>query len=136
MVPSSDLPFGGTAVAPRGRILFVEDELLIRLVVSDELRDAGYDVVECYNADEAIILLEAGVKFDLIVSDVRMPGNVDGLGLLTFIRETRPKLPVILTSGHLGPTLALREGATRFLPKPFGLDAVVSAVRAELGRVQ
>jgi DNA-binding NtrC family response regulator len=136
MVPSSDLPFGGTAAATCGRILLVEDELLIRLVVSDELRDAGYDVVECYNADEAIILLEAGLDFDLVVSDVRMPGNVDGLGLLAFIRETRPTLPVILTSGHLEPTLAFREGATCFLPKPFGLDAVVSAVRAELRRVQ
>jgi DNA-binding NtrC family response regulator len=132
MVPSSDTPFGGPAAAPRKRILLVEDELLIRLVVGDELRDAGYDVVECFNADEAIVLLEAGIGFDLIVSDVRMPGEVDGMGLLALVKETRPTLPVIVTSGHLEPTLALRKGANRFLQKPFRMHAVVNAVRDEL----
>ena len=136
MVPSSDAPIGAQSAASRLRILFVEDELLIRLVVSDELREVGYEVVECFNADEAIILLQAGVRFDLIVSDVRMPGGVDGMGLLAFTKELYPDVPVILASGHLEPTLALRHGATRFLSKPYGIDVVVDAVRAELATAQ
>lgn len=136
MVPSSDTPFGAPAAAPVKRILLVEDELLIRLVVGEELRDAGYDVVECFNADEALILLKSGVGFDLIVSDVRMPGAVDGMGLLAWVRNSHAALPVILTSGHLEPTVALLGGAARFLAKPYSLDVVISAVRQELERAE
>ncbi len=133
MVPGSSAPQGDPAVAPRQTILVVEDELIIRFMVSDDLRDAGYEAIEACNADEAIAILESSVAVDLVITDVRMPGSLDGLGLLAFIRATFPRLPVIVMSGHLEPGLALLGGATQFVAKPFTLNVVVDAVHAELG---
>lgn len=133
MVPGSSAPQGDPAVAPRQTILVVEDELIIRFMVSDDLRDAGYEAIEACNADEAIAILKSSVAVDLVITDVRMPGSLDGLGLLAFIRATFPRLPVIVMSGHLEPGLALLGGATQFVAKPFTLNVVVDAVHAELG---
>jgi CheY-like chemotaxis protein len=113
-------------------VLLVEDELLIRLPLSDELRGAGYDVIEAFNADEAVAILRLLVRIDLIISDVRMPGALDGIGLLGVIRERYAALPVIIMSGHLEPSLALTQGANRFLHKPFTPAMMLTAVQEEL----
>jgi CheY-like chemotaxis protein len=120
-----------TAPEGRPRILVVEDEFLIRLLISDALRDAGFDVIEAFNGDEAIDILSTA-PVDLVLSDVRMPGAIDGLELLRLVRETLPALPVILTSGHLAPDEALAKGATRFLAKPYLIDGAVTLVSTEL----
>jgi DNA-binding NtrC family response regulator len=132
MTPSSDAPPSVPFESSRRCILVVEDEMLIRLIVSEELRDAGYEVVEACDADEALTVLNSLVRIDLIISDVRMPGSMDGLGLLAVVRETSPTLPVIITSGHLGPTWALADGAAQFLAKPYSMEMMVNAVRNEL----
>jgi len=133
MVPRSDIPRGEPCAPTRSNILLVEDELLIRMMIGDKLRDEGFDVIEAVNADEALAILKSPVRVDLLISDVRMPGSIDGLGLLATTRADLPNLPVIITSGHLEPRLALADGATRFVAKPFSLEAIVEAVRAELG---
>jgi DNA-binding NtrC family response regulator len=134
MVPHSDTPRGAPSATAGSRILLVEDEFLIRMMIGDQLRDAGYDVIEAFNADEALAILKSPVRIDLIISDVRMPGSIDGLGLLAIVKTTLPTLPVIITSGHLEPRLAIADGATRFVAKPFSLEVIVEAVRAELGK--
>ena len=134
MVPRSDLQ-GEPLSAARKCILVVEDEVLIRLMVSDELRDAGYDVIEASNADEALIILRSSAPVDLIFSDVRMPGSLDGMDLLAVVRETFPALPMIITSGHQEPRMAIDEGVSQFLAKPYELSAVVTAEIAEAGVV-
>ncbi len=129
----------GTATPPRAssaartRILVVEDELLIRMMLSDGLRDEGYHVIEACDADEALIVLRAAAP-DLIISDVRMPGSIDGMGLLAVVRETLPTLPVIITSAHLEARLAVADGATQFLAKPYLVVSVIEAIEAELAR--
>lgn len=112
----------GTVDAPR--ILVVEDEFLIRLLVADHLRESGFIVLEAFNGEEAIAILKSGALVDLVFTDVRMPGAIDGLGLLDFIKQAAPDLPVIVTSGHLQPDLALAGGAVQFLPKPCDLDGI------------
>lgn len=112
-------------------VLVVEDELLIRFMLSDGLRDEGYLVIEACNADEALIVLETAVP-DLIISDVHMPGSLDGMELLAVVRQTLPKLPVIITSAHFQPNLALANGATQFIGKPYSMELVIEAVRVEL----
>lgn len=115
------------------RILVVEDELLIRLALSDGLRDAGYQVIEACSGDEAAEALGT-VRPDLVISDVRMPGSLDGIALLAIVRREFPELPVIIVSGHLRPSAALADGATQFLAKPYAMDEMLQAVEAEIGK--
>lgn len=122
-----------SSAAARACVLIVEDEFLIRMILSEYLREAGYQVIEACDADEALVLMGSIVP-DLIISDVRMPGSINGLGLLEVIRETRPTLPVIITSAHLQPTLALASGATQFLAKPYSQEAVIKAVQDKLAK--
>lgn len=114
------------AEAPR--VLIVEDEFLIRMLIADHLREIGYTVIEAFNGDEAIAILKTGAPFDLVFTDVRMPGTSDGMAVLEFVRQTRPELPVLVTSGHLNPDLAHAAGASGFLNKPCELDTVTAAI--------
>ena len=114
-------------------ILVVEDEFLIRFMVSDALRDAGFAVIEACDADEALEIAYSGVPLELIFSDVRMPGSIDGLGLLAQVQDLRPTVPVIITSGHLLPDEALSKGAVKFLGKPYTSDEAVDLIKSELG---
>lgn len=115
-------------------ILIVEDELLVRMMVSDALRDAGFNVIEAFNADEAINILQSGITINLMLSDVRMPGSMDGLGLLEYSKATFPTLPVIMTSAHLLPTDALAKGAAHFLGKPYSFDHAITLIEQELAK--
>ena len=132
MLPSEDQLIDKPATSTATRILVVEDEVLIRMLVADELRDADYDVVEASSADEALELLGTLAPVDLIISDVRMPGSIDGLGLLAAVKAKCPRLPFIVTSGHIEPSLAIQRGADQFVPKPYSTHVVLSAVHNEL----
>ena len=106
-------------------VLIVEDEVLIRLSAADELRVRGFGVLEASNADEAIAVLQSGVPIDLVFTDVRMPGSMDGVALARFIDGTRPELKLIITSGalHSAP-----EPDDAFIRKPYDLDMVVTRI--------
>lgn len=104
----------------RQRILVVEHEGFVRMVLSEHLREEGFDVVEASNADEALSEMERSVS-DLIITDVRMPGSMDGLGLLAVVREASLTLPVIITSGNSQPTLHTLSGVTEFVAKPYSV---------------
>ena len=69
-----------------------------------------------------------------MISDVRMPGSMDGLELLTVVRETLPTLPVIIAAAPLWGTPNLAEGACQFIGKPYSMEVVIKAVRAELAK--
>jgi CheY-like chemotaxis protein len=109
-------------------VLIVEDEILIRMLLSEALRQEGYAVIEAANADEAVLMLHASPNPDVLVTDVRMPGTVDGFALAAYVRRTRPELKVIITSGHAGPDGAL-DLADAFLPKPYELGAILGRIR-------
>ena len=66
-------------------ILIVEDEALVRVIGSDALEDAGYDVLEAASADEALRLLDANDDVRLLFTDIRMPGKLDGLQLANLV---------------------------------------------------
>jgi CheY-like chemotaxis protein len=126
MSPSPATPGDDSSSYQRTCILLVEDEVIIRLMLADELRDAGHQVIEASDADEALVILEA-TRPDLIISDVRMPGSIDGLGLLAHVRASLPLLPVIITSAHLDPAHAHSEGANLFVPKPYLCGVMLNA---------
>jgi len=115
----------------RFSVLVVEDEVIIRLMLSQSLRDVGYNVIETSNADEALIVFEATLP-DIIVTDVRMPGAVDGMGLCATVRTYYPELPVIIVSAHLDTNAAEIDPHTQFLPKPYSVVDLVEVIQTRL----
>jgi CheY-like chemotaxis protein len=89
--------------APPETILFVEDEVLIRMDMAEFLRECGYRVHEAGNANEAIEALQSKMSVDLVVTDIHMPGEMDGFALARWIEDNRPGVAVILTSGIARP---------------------------------
>jgi DNA-binding NtrC family response regulator len=108
------------------KILVVEDEVLIRWDVAETLRAHGYEVVEAASADEAFELIASGMTFDLVLSDVRMPGRLDGLALAKLVASNHPQTPIILTSGHLFNNEAV--DAAFFVQKPFNQAILLSLI--------
>lgn len=117
----------------RNCVLVVEDEIFVRWAVTEALRDEGYQVIEAASGDEAVSVIRAGASIDLVFSDVRMPGSVDGLGLLEFVRAANPAIPVLITSGHSEPGPVLERGAAHFLRKPYEIKTLLHLVEDELG---
>ncbi|WP_341989162.1 response regulator [Azorhizobium sp. AG788] len=110
-------------VAEPRTVLLVEDEALLRMLMAELLRGAGLRVIEAATADEAVAVLDAGLHLDMVFTDVRMPGRMDGVGLALTVRRDRPEVAVLVTSGDLAPDIARQMPA--FIPKPYDLDAVV-----------
>ena len=96
-MPAPVEPSSGDAAS--ASVLVVEPDILVRMVIADYLRDCGYKVVEGVNADEALAVLGAGTKIDVILTEVQLSGSLDGFGLVRQIRENHPEIDVILTSG-------------------------------------
>jgi len=125
-----------SAPASQPTVLVVEDEVLIRMAVSDYLRECGFRVVEAGSADEAIEVLKSGTAVDIVFSDVNMPGSLDGFGLAQWIRRERPQLKVILTSGV---TRKAKEACSLcedgpFLEKPYNHGDLERHIRQLLAR--
>jgi DNA-binding NtrC family response regulator len=108
-------------------VLIVEDEVLIRLMIADELRNQGLHVLEASNAEEALTVLESALPVHLLFTDIRMPGRIDGIGLATFARARYPQVKIIMASSHHAEG-SVRELADTFLFKPFGLRNMVDQV--------
>jgi two-component system, response regulator PdtaR len=111
-------------------VLVVEDEALIRVLISEELRIAGLSVIEASNADEAWSYAEAGGPIDLLFSDFQMPGSMSGLDLARKLKQLSPNLDVIITSGRVKPEEISGIGA--FLAKPYLPERAVAVVLAAL----
>jgi CheY-like chemotaxis protein len=109
-------------------ILVVEDEVLIRLFLADALRNAGFEVVEAATADEALQLLKSSQHIDLVATDIRMPGSMDGLGLASRLRSEWPKLKIVVLSGHL-VQLPSAGIADALIGKPYLVEAVITQIR-------
>ncbi len=118
-------------------ILLVEDEEAVRAFASRALASRGYTVHEAGTGQEALeVMEEVGGEIDLVVSDVVMP-EMDGPSLLRELRKQRPDLKIIFVSGYAEDAFArnLPEGESfSFLPKPFSLKALATAVKEALGR--
>ena len=102
--------------------LLVEDEDTLRSLLVEALSLIDVDAVECESADEALALLEMPHDYSLVITDICMPGSIDGLELARIIWTKWPEMPVILSSGNRvvdSDHLALNSC---FLRKPWALD--------------
>src|SRR4029077_7874236 len=102
MRPTSKQSRGGEQ-SERSTILVVEDEILVRLMIAGYLREFGVKVVDAGNAAEATRILRSGEAVEVVFSDIRMPGKMDGIALAKWIARNKPDVGVVLTSGHARP---------------------------------
>lgn len=112
------------------RILVVEDEFLIRLTLVEALGDEGFEVVEAESGDAGLVALEADTSIQLLLTDIQLPGTLDGRGLAKRARESRPNLPIVYMTGRPDP--AAEAGAApneRYIAKPYTLADICKVVR-------
>jgi CheY-like chemotaxis protein len=90
-------------------------------------------VIEAANGDEAMAVLGGGTAINLVFTDVRMPGSINGCELAKQVRKRWPKVPVILTSGYSDELLSARSVSEDIVvPKPYRPQAILTTIRAVL----
>jgi DNA-binding NtrC family response regulator len=115
------------------RILIVDDQQMIRAAIADDLAHEGYDIAQAENATEAIALIGGGASYELILTDIDMPGPFNGLHLAEFVKYVSPTTCVVVMSGGSHP--AGHPGAIDlFLAKPTPSIALRRHVADMLGR--
>lgn len=114
-------------IAPR--ILMVEDEPLLLEVITADLEDAGFAVLPAATAEVALNILKAEAAIDLLFTDIRLPGEMDGWQLAEAARTLRPGLPVIYATGFTQTPPRLIEGSL-FFTKPYRAAALIKAIRS------
>ncbi len=111
-------------------VIVVEDEPLIRMVLAEALLDDGFDVIEASYAREAITILEVEApRVNTLFTDVHMPGDLDGIGLVHHARIHWPWLSLLVTSGRAYPKTSSMPKGTRFIAKPYEFLDVVRHIR-------
>lgn len=112
---------------PKQSILLVEDDVLIRHHIADQLRLAGFEAVEADNADEALTILIAKTDIDLVITDIRLPGDTNGADLIRWIRRRAPHIKTVVVSAYLDPYWDLPVDAV--FTKPVRIDALLRRLR-------
>ncbi|WP_409433697.1 ATP-binding protein [Litorimonas sp. RW-G-Af-16] len=138
-VKATPAPRKPADMAGQGNILFVEDESSVRVIAAKTLRRRGYNVTEAEDGEEALELLEdAKEPFDLMISDVVMPG-MGGPELLKAGRELLGNARIVFISGYAEEEfsdLLSEEPDVTFLPKPFTLEQLAEKVKNEIGEAK
>ena len=111
-------------------VLVVEDEVLVRLMIAEELRSAGFQVIEAADADEALAVLANITDVSVIFSDIRMPGSMDGLELAKKVRADFPKIRIVLASGNLAAVASVDHDG--FFLKPYEADEIINLIKTLL----
>ena len=117
----------------RGTVLVVEDNSEVAEITGGLMEHLGYQTLFCDNASVALARLQREEKIDLILSDIVMPGAMNGIELAAEVRRRRPDLPVLLTSGYSEAARAAENGYT-ILRKPFDLSDLIKALNDATGR--
>ena len=113
----------------RPAVLIVEDESLVRLGAVQSIEEAGFEVIEAANADEAIRILENRSDIRVVFTDIHMPGSMDGLKLAHAVRNRWPPIKIIVTSGRSQVSeQELPEGG-RFFAKPYEATQITDTIR-------
>ena len=120
---------------PLGTILVVEDEFLLRVVAAEFLENEGFVVLEACNADEAMEILCSRTDVSLVLTDINMPGSMDGLELAHLTYRRWPQIKIVVVSGKVKPSSSDLPPDSRFIEKPYRVAHVISQVRSLLGVV-
>lgn len=114
------------------KVLLVEDNTELAAVTAQVLQAAGYRVTPAATGDAALAVLEAGEAFDIVLSDIRMPGDTDGIALARWVRARLPRLPVVLMTGYSAELAQAQALGLQVLPKPSAPADLLAALSREL----
>jgi len=124
------------ALPAGGIVLLVEDEPDVRMVVRDVLSDLGYAVLEAESGRAGLIIADSGVRIDLLLTDVGLPGGMNGRQLADAARQRRPELKVLFITGY-ADAMAVGNGrmeqGMQVMTKPFALETLTARVRGMMG---
>lgn len=107
-------------------VLLVDDEPVIRMVASQGLEDAGFEVIEADCAESALEILKTRADVGVLFTDVNMPGALDGLDLARLVHERWPAIQLVLTSGR-GLSVPVPDDG-RFVAKPYSIEEMTEVV--------
>jgi CheY-like chemotaxis protein len=113
-------------VETRVCVLVVEDEPLVRADLAEGLRQAGLQVLEAANGSQALAVLRSNSEIALMVTDIRMPGDLDGLGVARWARSELPQLKIVLVTGNFITDLETPIDA--IFSKPYVLEDLVKRI--------
>src|SRR5712675_2265678 len=114
---------------PTAKVLVVEDEMMLRMRAVDIVEDAGFTPIEAVNADDAFAILESRSDIDLLLTDIQMPGTMDGLKLAHAVHERWPPIRIILVSGQLTLAKADIPADARFYGKPLEAKEMIAELQ-------
>jgi DNA-binding NtrC family response regulator len=116
---------------PETPVVLIVEEALLRIALADGLRDCGFLPLEARDADQAMEILETAPRITLVLTDIRMPGTIDGFGLAKWIRESRPGLPVLIASGYSGKFNIACElcADEQFFAKPYDVNHIATKMK-------
>jgi CheY-like chemotaxis protein len=121
-----------TAAASGESVLILDDEITVRMLLTDVLADAGYKVFEAANGAEALDILQSKTPLDLMITDVGLPGALNGRQVATRARAHRPQLKILFITGY-AETAAFShehlEPGMHVLTKPFAIDRFAARIR-------
>ena len=118
-------------------VLIVDDEPTVRMLVTDVLRDLGYTAVEAADGAGGLKVLQSDARIDLLVTDVGLPGGLNGRQMADAARVTRPDLMVLFITGFAENALlsgGQLEAGMSVLTKPFAVDALAARIHELIAR--
>jgi PAS domain S-box-containing protein len=136
-LPAAETSAAAAAEGGRETILVVEDDRLVREYVLTQLHSLGYATLDAANAAQALALVEAGNVFDLLFTDVIMPGAMNGRQLANELQKSKPGLKVLFTSGYTENAIIHHgrlDSGVLLLAKPYRKSDLAAMVRKALGR--
>lgn len=112
-------------------VLIVEDEPSVRKVIAEMLADTDFQPIEAESASDALKRLRSGgIQISVLVTDVMMPGQLNGLDLAQMARNTWPWIKIIVTTAFPEAVAGNLPSGVRFLPKPWNLEEMLGQIRS------
>jgi signal transduction histidine kinase len=130
--PAADSPVVGKTVQDRrGHVLLVEDDREVSALTRELLASLGFSVIHVTSAEAALGALHDARGIDVVLTDIMMPGGVNGLQLAREIRRRHPRLPIVLTTGYVEAAADLEDGEFELLLKPYSVETLGKALGVE-----
>jgi two-component system, response regulator PdtaR len=111
-------------------VLVAEDEPSLRMLAVEVLTEEGFATMEAGTASEALTLCKARPgAIDVLFTDIRMPGSMDGLELAHKVHERWPRIVIVISSGNIFLSREQLPHGAKFVPKPYDMHHVIDVVR-------